>query len=98
VKLGSLLAVALSLSALHGFGVPAGRAQDNYEIQVYGYDTVDPGKTMVELHSNFTIDLFPAIDLNVSPKWEINFGLGVGLTRSTDHLIAKMILGYRFDF
>jgi len=42
--------------------------------------------------------IFPAIDLNVSPKWEINFGLGVGLTRSTDHLIAKMILGYRFDF
>lgn len=42
--------------------------------------------------------IFPAIDLNVSPKWEINFGLGVGLTASTDHLIAKMILGYRFDF
>jgi hypothetical protein len=28
----------------------------------------------------------------------VNFGLGVGVTRSTDHLIAKMILGYRFDF
>jgi hypothetical protein len=42
--------------------------------------------------------IFPAIDLNVSPKWEVNFGLGVGLTHSTDHLIAKMILGYRFDF
>jgi hypothetical protein len=42
--------------------------------------------------------LFPAIDLNLSPKWEVNFGLGVGITASTDHLIAKMILGYRFDF
>lgn len=42
--------------------------------------------------------IFPAIDLNLSPKWEVNFGLGVGVTRSTDHLIAKMILGYRFDF
>src|SRR6201997_1548702 len=31
-------------------------AQDNYEIQVYGYDTVEPGHTMLELHSNFTID------------------------------------------
>jgi len=31
-------------------------AQDNYEIQVYGYDTVAPGNTMVELHSNFTVD------------------------------------------
>jgi hypothetical protein len=42
--------------------------------------------------------IFPVVDLNVSPKWEINFGLGVGMTRSTDHLIAKMILGYRFNF
>ncbi|MGB7847225.1 MAG: hypothetical protein WBL63_16545 [Candidatus Acidiferrum sp.] len=42
--------------------------------------------------------IFPAIDLNLSPKWEINFGVGVGVTRSTDHLIAKTILGYRFDF
>lgn len=41
--------------------------------------------------------IFPVVDLNVSPKWEINFGLGVGMTRSTDHLIAKMILGYRFN-
>lgn len=29
-------------------------AQTNYEIQVYGADTVEPGVTMVELHSNFT--------------------------------------------
>ena len=42
--------------------------------------------------------IFPAVDLNVSPKWEINFGLGVGLTRATDHLIAKGIIGYRFNF
>ena len=42
--------------------------------------------------------IVPAIDLNLSPKWEVNFGLGVGFTHSTDHLIAKMILGYRFDF
>jgi len=42
--------------------------------------------------------IFPAIDLNLAPQWELNFGLGVGLTGSTDHLIAKMILGYRFNF
>ena len=42
--------------------------------------------------------IFPAIDLNVSPKWEFNFGVGVGLTRSTDHLIFKMIVGRRFTF
>ncbi len=38
----------------------------------------------------------PALDLNMSPKWEINFGVGVGVTRSTDHLLVKSIVGYRF--
>jgi hypothetical protein len=42
--------------------------------------------------------IFPVVDLNLAPQWEINFGLGVGMTGSTDHLIAKMILGYRFNF
>ncbi len=41
--------------------------------------------------------IMPAIDLNVSPKWEFNFGVGVGVTRGTDHLLVKMILGRRFD-
>lgn len=42
--------------------------------------------------------IFPTIDLNLAPQWEVNFGLGIGMTHSTDHLIAKMILGYRFNF
>ena len=41
---------------------------------------------------------FPTIDLNVSPNWEINFGVGVGATAGTDHLIVKGILGRRFDW
>jgi hypothetical protein len=41
---------------------------------------------------------FPAIDLNVSPDWEINFGVGIGPTASTDHLIVKAIVGRRFDW
>lgn len=32
------------------------QAQDNYEIQVYGSETVEKGKTMVELHSNYTLN------------------------------------------
>jgi hypothetical protein len=40
--------------------------------------------------------IFPCIDLNLSPKWEFNFGVGVGVTHGTDHLIVKMILGRRF--
>lgn len=42
--------------------------------------------------------IFVVSDLNVSPKWEINFGIGVGPTSATDHLIVKMILGRRFDW
>jgi hypothetical protein len=37
-------------------------------------------------------------DLNVSPKWEINIGVGVGPTASTDHLIIKAILGRHFNW
>ena len=31
------------------------RAQDNYEIQVYGSETIPRGVTMIELHNNFTV-------------------------------------------
>jgi hypothetical protein len=41
---------------------------------------------------------FPSIDLNLSPNWEFNFGAGVGVTRSTDHLILKCIIGRRFSW
>lgn len=42
--------------------------------------------------------IFIASDLNVSPKWEINLGIGVGPTAATDHIILKGILGRRFDW
>jgi len=41
---------------------------------------------------------FPAIDLNLAPEWEINFGVGIGATSSTDHLIVKCIIGRRFTW
>jgi hypothetical protein len=40
--------------------------------------------------------IIPSVDLNLSPKWEFNFGVGVGVTQGTDHLLVKMILGRRF--
>ena len=40
--------------------------------------------------------LLPAIDLNVSPDWEFNFGVGRGLTETSEHWILKAIVGYRF--
>jgi hypothetical protein len=42
--------------------------------------------------------LFPVIDLDLGPTWEFNAGVGFGLTPSTDRLIIKMILGYRFEW
>lgn len=41
---------------------------------------------------------FPAVDLNVSPNWELNFGVGVGPTAATDHWIVKAIIGRRFTW
>jgi hypothetical protein len=42
--------------------------------------------------------VFLVTDLNVSPLWEINIGVGIGATAATDHLIFKAILGRRFDW
>lgn len=42
--------------------------------------------------------IFAVTDLNVSPEWEINIGVGLGPTAATDHLIVKGILGRRFDW
>jgi len=50
-----------------------------------------------DLH-NQQQQIFAVTDLNVSPKWEINFGIGVGPTAATDHLIVKGILGRRFNW
>jgi hypothetical protein len=40
----------------------------------------------------------PAIDLDLGPDWEFNFGVGVGVTAGTDHILVKCILGRRFDW
>lgn len=42
--------------------------------------------------------IFAVTDLNVSPKWEINLGVGLGSTAATDHLIVKGIIGRRFNW
>ncbi len=42
--------------------------------------------------------IVPSIDYDFGPNWEFNFGVGVGATRTTDHLLVKAILGRRFRF
>ncbi len=65
----------------------------NGGVEYYGslgpVDSFDPIRQQMQ-------QIIPAIDLDLSPKWELNFGVGVGVTSSTDHLLAKMIVGYRF--
>ncbi len=56
MKSRRFLALALTVVSLAFAVTIHARAQDNYEIQVYGSDLVDPGHTMMELHSNFTVD------------------------------------------
>jgi hypothetical protein len=40
----------------------------------------------------------PCVDIDFGPDWEFNFGVGIGATNATDHLLVKMIVGRRFDF
>src|SRR5271166_3932643 len=49
-------AALLAFLAAVAFAACAAHAQNNYEIQVYGVETVLPRSTMVEIHSNFTLD------------------------------------------
>ena len=41
---------------------------------------------------------FPTIDVDFGPQWEFNFGVGIGVTQATDHLIVKCIVGRRFEW
>lgn len=94
--------------SLHGLSVPQGwvfspNAKVSYDftkVVAVGfeyYGSVGPVGNPDPL-ANQQQQIFPAVDLNVSPDWEINFGVGWGLTRSTDHLILKGIIGRRFSW
>ncbi len=54
----SIFIKCIQVAVLAGVASVPLHAQGNYEIQVYGSDTVAPGRTMVELHSNFTFEGF----------------------------------------
>jgi hypothetical protein len=94
--------------SFHGPSVPDGvefspDAKFSYDFNKYisggleYYAAYGPITGVFSFH-NQEQQFFPAIDLNVSPNWEINFGVGIGVTASTDHLIVKAILGRRFDW
>ena len=74
LKCGLFLAIVIL------FTLPA-RAQGNYEIQVYGSDTVAPKTLMVELHSNFT------------PEGQKNLIDGVYPTNHQEHETIELTQG-----
>jgi hypothetical protein len=61
------------------------------------YDSLGP-VTGFDPLSQQEQQIVPAIDYDFGPNWEFNLGVGVGVTRSTDHLLVKMIIGRRFRF
>jgi hypothetical protein len=80
---------------------PAAKISYDFTKQISGgleyYADYGSITNIASLH-NQQQQFFPAIDLNVSPVWEINFGVGVGATAATDHWIVKGIIGRRFDW
>jgi hypothetical protein len=67
----------------------------NFGVEYYSY--YGQFGNFVGLHDQQQ-QVFPVVNLFVSPKWEINLGVGVGATAGTDHLIFKAVLGRYFDW
>lgn len=42
--------------------------------------------------------LFAVVDLDIDPKWELNFGPGWGLTEASDAFVFKVIAGRRINW
>ena len=42
--------------------------------------------------------IFPTLEVNAGPNWELNFGVGRGLTSTSERWVVKWILGYRLKF
>jgi len=85
-----------------GFGFsPAAKIGYDFTQTISGgieyYADYGPLRDIAPVHDQQQ-QIFVVTDLNVSPLWEINFGVGIGATASTDHLIVKAILGRRIDW
>jgi hypothetical protein len=94
--------------SLHGPGVAQGIAfSPNFKA---GYQVTSKLSAGLEYYGNMgditgfdplseqQQQFLPSIDYNFGKDWEFNFGVGVGVTHNTDHLLVKMIVGRRFRF
>ncbi|HEY2805423.1 MAG TPA: transporter [Gemmatimonadales bacterium] len=64
----------------------------NLGVEYYGelgtFSHIEPARRQVHA-------VYPVVNLNFSKDWEVNAGVGFGLTPATDPLVFKLILGYR---
>ena len=94
--------------SLHGQNVPRGfgfspSVKCSYDFTKYisggveYYGNYGSPSDIYSFH-NQQQQFFSAIGLNVSPGWAINFGIGIGVTATTDDWIYKANIGRRFDW
>jgi len=94
--------------ALHGSDVHRGfefspNAKVSYDITkkvaagLEYYGSLGPATEFLPL-KNQHHQFFPSVDLDVSPNWELNFGVGFEPNHASDHLIVKFIVGRRFSW
>ena len=94
--------------ALHGEGVkhgfefsPNAKVSFSFSRKIAGgleyYGSLGPVGDFNPLNHQHH-QFFPTIDLDVSPKWELNFGVGYDATHYNDRLIVKFIVGRRFSW
>ena len=94
--------------SFHGPGVSSGVVfSPNFK---FSYDITKKVKAGIEYYGSMgpitgfdpirdqQQQIIPAIDLDLHEDWEFNFGVGVGVTHGTDHLLVKAIVGRRFNF
>jgi hypothetical protein len=61
------------------------------------YAETGPVANIDTLHNQHHL-IFPTLDLNTSPNWEINIGVGRGLTGTSQHWVVKWIIGRKIHF
>jgi len=94
--------------ALHGADVhrgwefsPNAKVSFDFTKKIAGgleyYGSLGPATEFIALAHQYH-QFFPSVDLDLSPKWEVNFGVGWDPNHSSDHMMVKFILGRRFSW
>jgi hypothetical protein len=88
--------------AHRGFGMEPGvkvsyTVRKRFSPGIEYYAETGPIAHFDTLHNQHHL-IFPTLDINTNPNWEINMGVGRGLTGTSEHWVVKWIIGRRFNF